>query len=471
MDYVQITPEQQRSMLQAIGVESVDDLYASLPSEARLNQPLQLTGLPMGLSELELRAKLDQLAALNRPAAAPGAACFLGFGAYDHFIPAAVDALASQGAFVTAYTPYQAEASQGSLQAFFEFQTQVCRLTGLDVANASLYEGATAVAEAVLMALNVTGRRRVIAAATLHPHYLATLRTYLAGLPAELVTVPACASTGAVDPEVLTKAVADARGDTAAVVIQSPNVFGILEDWSALFAAAKSTPHAAGHPQPPEHPGPLAIAVFNPIAAALFKRPGDCGADIAAAEGQPLGIPLQFGGPYLGLFAARAAFTRKMPGRLVGQTTDAQGRRGFCLTLQTREQHIRGAKATSNICTNQGLLALRATIYLSALGPAGLRDVATQCFHKTHHAAQRIAALPGYSLAYTGDFFHEFVVNCPGPARRLIDAGRQRSVFPGLDCSRLGIGSDRQLLIAVTEKRTYADIDRLVTLLSEVSPS
>ncbi|MEE9212545.1 MAG: aminomethyl-transferring glycine dehydrogenase subunit GcvPA, partial [Phycisphaeraceae bacterium] len=420
----------------------------------RLDQPLEMPGLDQPRSELQLHRDLTELARQNRQAAQAG--CFLGGGGYDHFIPAAVDYLAGQGAFVTAYTPYQAEASQGALQAFFEFQTQVCRLTGLDVANASVYEAATATAEAVMMALHVTGKRRVLVANTIHPHIRAVLRTYLADLAVDLIELPAAA--GRIDTETVRDA---CDQDTACLVIQSPNVYGLIEDWSGHFAAAHQSPTS-------NHKPPLGIALFNPIACGLLKRPGDCGADIAVGEGQPLGIPMQYGGPWLGLFAARKTLMRKMPGRLVGQTIDRRGRRGFCLTLQTREQHIRGAKATSNICTNQGLLALRATIYLSAMGPHGLREVASQCYHKAHHAAAQIAALDGYDLAYAGPFFHEFVVNCPVPARAVIDAGRQRNILPGLDCAELGIGTENQLLIAVTEKRSAADIDALVDLLQRV---
>jgi glycine dehydrogenase subunit 1 len=446
MDYVQITQQQRQAMLKTIGVEKVDDLYASLPPQYRLTGPLNL---PPARSELELQRELSARAGRNKAAA--GQVCFLGGGAYDHFIPTVVDHMAHQGVFTTAYTPYQAEASQGTLQAFFEFQTQVCRLTGLDVSNASLYEGATAVAEGVMMALNHTGKRRVLVAGSLSPQHRAVLATYLYDLPAKIVEVPA--KNGRIDVAAV-RAAGD--NDTACLVVQSPNVFGLIEDWTALFAAAHELDKT------------LAIAVFNPTACGLLKRPGDCGADIAAGEGQPLGIPLQFGGPYLGLFAARNALMRRMPGRLVGQTTDREGKRGFCLTLQTREQHIRGAKATSNICTNQGLLALRATVYLSAMGPQGLREVAQQCYHKAHHAATRIAAVKGYKLKYDGPFFHEFVVTCPTTARRVIDAGKARGLLVGLDCSTLGIGSDHDLLIAVTEKRSAADIDALVKVLGEV---
>lgn len=446
MDYVQITEPQRRSMLAAIGVSSVDELFNSLPDEYRLHKPLNL---PPALSELELQRQLA--ARLGRNLSAQQAACFMGCGAYDHFYPTLIDDIQHRGEFLTAYTPYQAEASQGSLQAFFEFQTQVCRLTGLDVANASLYEGAIAVSEGVFMALNHTGRRRVLMASTLHPHYKAVLKTSCSDMPVKLIEIPA--SGGRIDSAELAKHL---DNDTACVVVQSPNVYGVIEDSAALFAKA----HAQD--------GTLAVAVFNPIAAALLKNPGDCGADIAAGEGQPLGIPLQFGGPWLGLFAARSALLRRMPGRLIGQTVDAEGRRGFCLTLQTREQHIRGAKATSNVCTNQGLLALRATVYISALGPRGMRTVAEQCYHKAHYAAKMIGALPGYKLSHgNAPFFHEFLVDCPVPAAKLIEAGKARAILPGVDASKVGIGTANQLLIAVTEKRSAAEIDALVKLLKE----
>jgi glycine dehydrogenase subunit 1 len=452
MDYVQITENQRREMLQSLGVSSVEELYRSLPQAHRLDRPLNL---PAALSEMELKQRLNDIAAMNRPAA--DLPCFLGGGAYDHFIPTLVDHLAHQSEFVTAYTPYQAEASQGSLQAFYEFQSQVCRITGLEAANASLYEGATAVAEGVLMALNVTGKRRVLVASTVHPHTMAVLRTYTSDLPVELVVLQATTKTGTLHPDTV-KAAMD--NDTAALVVQSPNTIGLIEDWKGLFAATKEH-EAPGKPT-------MNVAVFNPIACGLLERPGTCGADVAAGEGQPLGIPLQYGGPYLGLFAARKPLIRKMPGRLVGQTTDKEGQRSFCLTLQTREQHIRGAKATSNVCTNQGLLALRATVYMSAMGPQGLKEVASQCWHKAHYAADQIAGLEGYSLSYPDSpFFNEFLVDCPKPASELIQAGLDRGVMIGLDASHFGIGQANQLLIAVTEKRSREQIDALVRLLDE----
>lgn len=446
MDYVQITQADRQAMLQKIGASSVEDLYGSLPPQYRLGRDLCL---PAARSELQLQRDLAAMAKLNNTASSQS--CFLGGGAYDHFIPQVVNNMAAKGEFVTAYTPYQAEASQGALQAFFEFQTQVTRLTDLDVSNASLYDGATAIVEGVLMALNSTGKRRVLVGATVNPQYRTVIKSYLTDLAAEYVELPA--TDGVIAESTIQTALTN---DTAAVVIQSPNVFGQIENWTKQFEIAHSQDKT------------MAIAIFNPIACAMLKRPGACGADIAAGEGQPLGIPFQYGGPWLGLFAAKKTLMRKMPGRLIGQTADKHGRRGFCLTLQTREQHIRGAKATSNICTNQGLLAVRATVYMSAMGPRGMQTVAKQCYHKAHYLADAISRLDGYSLAYPGNFFHEFVINCPTNAANVILAGKKVGILPGLCCKKLGVGNEKQLLIAVTEKRTVEELDALVALLKEV---
>ncbi|HAI11660.1 MAG TPA: aminomethyl-transferring glycine dehydrogenase subunit GcvPA [Phycisphaerales bacterium] len=445
MDYVQITQADRQAMLQKIGAPSVEALYANLPPQYRLERDLCL---PAARSELSLQRDLAAMAKLNHTATSQ--ACFLGGGAYDHFIPQVVNNMAAKGEFVTAYTPYQAEASQGALQAFFEFQTQVTRLTDLDVSNASLYDGATAIVEGVLMALNSTGKRRVLVGQTVNPQYRTVIQSYLTDLAAEYVELPA--TNGVIDTATIEQHI---DNDTAAVVIQSPNVFGQIENWTKQFEVAHSQDKT------------MAIAIFNPIASAMLKRPGSCGADIAAGEGQPLGIPFQYGGPWLGLFAASKKYMRKMPGRLIGQTADKHGRRGFCLTLQTREQHIRGAKATSNICTNQGLLAVRATVYMSAMGPRGMQTVAQQCYHKAHYLADAISKLDGYALAYSGNFFHEFVVNCPVKAGDIIKAGKAQQILPGLCCKKLGIGDEKQLLIAVTEKRTIEELDALVSLLKE----
>jgi glycine dehydrogenase subunit 1 len=450
MDYTQITADEQAQMLAAIGAGDLDELFGAVPKSIRFRETLDL---PPARSELELQRDLEEMAAHNH--GPHDMVCFMGGGAYDHFCPVLVDALASRGEFLTAYTPYQAEASQGALQAFFEFQTQVARLCGLDIANASLYEGATAVAEAVLMALNTTGKRRVLAASTLHPEYLAVLRTYLADLPVELIELPA--DNGRITPGRIGEHV---DNDTAAVVVQSPNVWGQIEDWSGCFGAAH------------EAEGTCTVAVFNPIACALLKKPGECGADIAAGEGQPLGVPLSLGGPYIGLFAATKRFIRKMPGRLVGRTVDADRRPAYCLTLQTREQHIRGAKATSNICTNQGLLALRATMFITALGKIGLREMAEQCYHKAHDLARRITSIDGYGLKFDGPFFNEFCVTCPRDVTEVVQAAKRRGILAGVAPSgrRFGrIGEPNDLLVAVTEKRTKAEMDALVGVLAELA--
>ncbi|RMH28399.1 MAG: glycine dehydrogenase, partial [Planctomycetota bacterium] len=317
----------------------------------------------------------------------------------------------------------------------------------------------TAVAEAALLALNVTGKRRVLVSGAVHPHTRQTLRTYLEDLAAQYVEIPACAETGTTLAGAVERA---ADGDTACLIVQSPNFYGLIEDWAGCFAAAKRAAGAGVEP--------LAVAVFNPIACGLLKTPGACGADLAAGEGQPLGVPMQFGGPYLGLFAARREHLRRMPGRLVGETADAEGRRAYSLVLQTREQHIRGAKATSNICTNQGLLALRATMYMTAMGPAGLREVAERCWHKAHDLARRIGSLPGYRLRYAAPFFNEFVVACPRPAADIVAAAKEHGVLAGVALAgdRAGrAGAEDELLIAVTEKRTRADMDALIEALAE----
>jgi len=442
MDYTQITPPQREAMLKAIGVETVDDLFTAIPENCRFTGDLNL---PPAASELDLQNELAALSEDNN--GANTSTCFMGAGAYDHFIPTLIDQIIGRGEFLTAYTPYQAEASQGALQAFFEFQTQIARLTGMDIANASLYDGATAVAEAAMLAVQNTGKRRVIIASTVNPQYRTVLQTYVSDLPIELVELGH--TDGRTDPDTLRDSLDD---DTACVIIQSPNYYGLIEDWTTCFETAH------------ERKKTLAVAVFNPIACGLLKRPGECNADIAVGEGQPLGNPLNYGGPYLGLFAATKKLMRKMPGRLVGQTTDTEGRQTYCLALQTREQHIRREKATSNICTNQGLLALRATVFLNTVGPQGLAEMAEQCYHKAHYLADEIAKIPGYSLSYgSGTFFHEFVVKCPVPVQKVIDAGREIGIHLGP-----ALNSD-ELLICVTEKRTRQEMDQLIEMLQHIT--
>ena len=440
MAYIPNTPDDERVMLEAIGLETLDQLFDMIPPDYRLDRPL---AIPPALGELELTAHVGGLLARNLGADARP--CFLGGGSYDHFIPAVVDNLASRGEFYTAYTPYQAEASQGTLQATFEYQTLICQLTGLDVSNASLYDGGSAVGEAVLMALTVTRRAgRVVVAGSVHPEYRAILGTFLTNLEPELVTVPARA--GRVDVKELAAAVTD---DTAAVVIQYPNFFGQLEDVEALVACAHER-------------GALAVVSVDPISLGLLRRPGDYGADVVVAEGQALGNPLSYGGPYLGIMACREEFVRKMPGRIVGQTTDRNGKRCWVLTLQTREQHIRREKATSNICTNQGLYALRASIYLAAVGPKGLREAAELSTRKAHYAAEQLARVPGLSLAFDGPYFKEFVLRSKrDPVMVLSEVGR-RGYHGGIALGQWYPDLADGILVAVTEKRTKEEIDGLV---------
>ncbi|MCA9095704.1 MAG: aminomethyl-transferring glycine dehydrogenase subunit GcvPA [Planctomycetaceae bacterium] len=440
MAYLFSTPEQQSAMLRTIGVGSVSELFDQIPAELRLNRDLKL---PPPLTELELETHLQDLASRNRGAS--GTVCFQGGGAYDHFIPAAVDAIASRSEFYTAYTPYQAEASQGSLQAFFEFQSLICGLTGMDVSNASLYEGGTAVSEAVFMAMRSTDRHsRIVALGSINPEYRSVVETYSRQVNCEVVVVDTPGGTADL------KSVQAALNDqTACLVIQHPNYFGALEEVEQLVAAA-------------HHVGALAIVSFDPLSLGLLKRPGEYGADIAVAEGQSLGIPLQYGGPFLGILTCRNQFVRKMPGRLIGETTDRNGKRCFVLNLQAREQHIRREKATSNICTNQGLMALRATVYLSLLGPQGLREVSELCCRKAHYAAQQLAQVPGLSLTFDRPFFKEFSLSCKSGSRTV----QSRAADAGFSIGPLDTTNPGNLLCAVTEKRTRQEIDRLAKTLA-----
>jgi glycine dehydrogenase subunit 1 len=439
MSYFPNTDADRQAMLAKIGAGSLDDLFAMIPPELRMKRPLCV---PPGLGELELSAHMAELAAKNTPATE--AVCFLGGGSYDHFIPAVVDMVAARSEFYTAYTPYQPEASQGSLQAFFEYQTLVAELTGMDVSNASLYDGGSAAAEAVLMAMHATGRSRVVTAASVHPEYRQVLATYLSNLGVDLVSLDA--PDGAVSLADLAAAV---NNETACVLLQHPNFFGCLED----VEQAAETAHQAGA---------LFVVSVDPISLGLLKRPGQYGADIVVAEGQSLGNPMAFGGPYLGMLACREQFLRRMPGRLVGQTVDRHGRRCWVLTLQTREQHIRREKATSNICTNQGLLALRATVYLSLMGPTGMRDVANLCLQKSRYAAKHLAAVPSLSLAFNRPTFKEFVIRAKGRGvADVVERARQQNIFPGVPLEQWYPDLSDCLLVAVTEKRTKEEIDRL----------
>jgi glycine dehydrogenase subunit 1 len=438
--YIPNAPEERIEMLHQVGLNSAAELFDSIPADLRLARKLKTTD---ALSEIELLAGFEQLAARN-----PGAqrVSFLGAGAYQHYIPTIVDHIISRSEFFTAYTPYQPEIAQGTLQTIFEFQTLVCQLTGMEVANASMYDGSTALAEAVLMAERVTKRSKVVACGAIHPEYLEVISTYVQHAGIDLQHAPTDSETGrASDPSNLLD------DKTAALVVQSPNFFGCIEDVAALADQA----HAVG--------ALLIVAITEASSLGMLKSPGACGADIAVAEGQSFGVPLSFGGPYVGLFATREKYARQIPGRLVGEAFDKQGRRGFVLTLATREQHIRREKATSNICTNEGLIALAATVYLETMGRRGLQEVAAQCAQKTAYAARRIAELADFSVPFTAPRFNEFVVRAPVPAEQLLARlASERNITGGLPLSRYFADRPNEFLVCVTEMNSRAQIDALV---------
>ena len=425
-------------MLATLGLSSLDELFDQIPRGVRLDRALDL---PAGVSELEIVDDLRSKARRDRHA--DDLVCFAGAGAYDHYVPSVVWALAGRSEFSTAYTPYQPELSQGVLQALFEFQSMICELTGLEVSNASLYDGATALVEAVNMARR-GDRRRVLVSAGVDPRFVETLRTYGRGPGYEPEIFEAEGGRGGAP---------DVGDDVAAVIIQHPNVLGILEPASDLFEAA----HAGGA---------KAIQVFDPLSLGVLAPPGELGADIAVGEGQSLGNHLAFGGPYLGLMAARMEDVRRMPGRIVGETVDVAGETGYVLTLQAREQHIRREKATSNICTNQTLMAIAATVYLAWLGPDGLAEVGRRCAAKAAYAADRLSDVPGVSLLHPeAPFFKEFALRLPRPAAEIVDALVERGYLGGVPLSSAG---EDVLLVAVTERRTREEIDGLASAMKEV---
>lgn len=442
MRYTQLTDEQVGQMLGTIGARSIDELFKTIPPRLRLKGELKV---PAGLSEPDLLQDLRTLAERNQDCSK--LTCFLGGGTYDHFVPTLVDALAAQSEFLTAYTPYQAEASQGVLQVFYEFQSMICLLTGMQVANASLYEGASAAAEAMMMATAINRRTRVLVAESAHPDTIKVLHTYARERGVSVETVSA--GHGVVDEEDLARKLNDT---VAALIVQSPNFYGCIERLDRLVPRL----HEAGA---------LAIVSWDPVAGGVLKTPGAFGADLVVGEGQPLGIPMQYGGPYLGLLACREEYLRKMPGRVVGMTVDKQGRRSYCLALQTREQHIKRERATSNVCTNQGLLALRAAIYMTALGRSGIATVAGQCFDKAHYAAAQIDALDGYSLRFNAPFFKEFTVQTRRGVDKVLAACRRRNILGGVALGRFDERYHDCFLVAVTEKRTKEEIDELVAAL------
>ncbi len=442
MRYLPLTADDRRQMLAAIGASSVDDLYCDVPAAARLDGPVDL---PPHTGEMEVERRLAAMAGRNLPAT--GVPSFLGAGIYRHFVPAAVDHLIQRGEFLTAYTPYQPEVSQGTLQYLFEFQTQVALLTGCEVANASMYDGATACSEAVMMACRITKRRKAVLSGGLHPHYRDVTETSARFFGIAL-TEPGPDPDGGEDLGSLIDA------ETACVVVQYPDFFGRVRDFTALAEAC----HAAG--------ALLVVVVTEIVSLGLLKAPGAMEADIVAAEGQSLGNALNFGGPTVGLMATRQKFVRQLPGRLVGQTVDADGRRGFVLTLSTREQHIRREKAMSNICSNQALCALRAIIHLSLLGKHGLREVALQCHAKAEYLKGRVAGFA--RVLNEGPTFNEFAVRLPKDAAAVAAAMRPR-FHAGLPLAALGAGEANDLLIAVTEKRTREELDAFAAALEEAA--
>lgn len=445
MPYIPTTDAERAEMLKVIGVSSTAELFDDIPDSLRFRGRLNL---PQALSEAETLRHLKELAARN--VTTDEYVTFLGAGAYDHLIPAAVDHILARGEFQTAYTPYQAEISQGVLQAMYEYQSLICMLTGLDVANASLYDGASGVGEACIMAVAATGRGNVVLSAGLHPDYRLVAETYLKHQGIEVRVAPL--RDGYSDPEAIGDLVDE---NTAAVCVQQPNAFGLIEDMAPFGKLAKAA-------------GALFVSVVDPISLAVLKPPAAYGADIAVGEGQPLGVPMSFGGPYVGFIAAREGLLRRLPGRIVGKTTDSEGRRGFVLTLQAREQHIRRERATSNICTNQALIALRATVYLALLGKQGLRQVAVQCIQKAAYAYKRLLELPGWSAPFSGKFFKEFVVRPPIDPVELNEALLQERIIGGLPLGRWDATLADSVLLCVTEARTREQIDHLVTAAERI---
>lgn len=445
MSYIPHTEAERQEMLSAIGVEHLDDLYQAVPEDVRFPE----LELPEGISEQEVLQELEALSEANLDV--KHASCFLGAGAYNHFIPSAVDHILRRSEFYTAYTPYQPEVSQGTLQAIFEYQSLMCALTGMDVSNASHYDGATSLAEAVILSINQhRGKRnKIILSRAIHPHYREVVRAYMQGQNVEIVEDESLANDSSALAAMLDQ-------DTAMVAVQYPDFFGRIEDLSALGEAAKNS-------------GALFCVVVNPLALGLLTPPADFGADIVVGDGQPLGIPLSFGGPYIGIFTTKQDYVRKMAGRLVGETVDSRGQRGYVLTLTPREQHIRRERATSNICTNQGLMALAVTVYLSLLGKQGLRQVAELCYHKAHYAAELIDQLDAYSVQKSRPFFNEFVVQCPLSVGEINNGLLDHGILGGYDLQLSYDELENQMLIAVTEMIAKEEIEVLAEALQEVA--
>jgi len=446
MSYVPHTPAEVREMLARLGLPAVEDLFTVVPEEYRF----PALSLPPPLSEMEVLAALRDLA--DRNANLQEHPCFLGAGAYHHFVPSVVDTVISRSEFATSYTPYQPEISQGTLQAIFEYQSMMCALTGMDVSNASHYDGATALAEAAMMASGIArGRRcRVVVAPTVNPQYVETLRTYAQGMG---ITVDVIGEP----PADLERLVGAVDADTSCLMVQYPDFTGRVLDLTGVADAV----HAQGA---------VLVVACHPIALGMLRSPGDWGADIALGEGQPLGNSLSFGGPYLGFFACRQEYVRRMAGRLVGQTVDVDGVTGYVLTLSTREQHIRREKATSNICTNQGLNAVAAAVYMAAMGKCGLPQVASLCYHKAHYAAEAIALLDGYDVDLSVPFFNEFIVHCPKPVAQINeDLYQSFGIIGGYDLGQVYPSLEGYMLLCCTEMNTRAEIDALIEALEAIA--
>ena len=433
-------------MLDAIGVKSVEELFADIPADMRIKRSLNL---PPALSEMELKSHIQELALQDRDF--EESLYFLGAGAYDHYVPSVVKHIVGRSEFLTAYTQYQPEISQGYLQALWEYQSLICLLTGMEMAVTSLYDGSTAMAEAAMMACNITGRNEILISRTVHPHWRDVLVTYARDRDIIIRTVEYL--DGVISPEVLASQVNE---KTAAVICQSPNFFGCIEDLRQLAQKAQ-----AG--------GALFIAAVNPISLGVLESPGVLGADIVVGEGQAMGLPVSFGGPYIGFLATRDKWLRRTPGRIVGQTVDHEGTRGFVLTIQAREQHIRREKATSNICSNEALCSLAVAVYLSALGRQGIQQVSELCLQKAHFARKTILDVPGFEPVFSQPFFNEFVVRCPISPSELNTELREAGVVAGLDLGKYYPELEGCMLIAVTEKRTRDEIELLAGLLKEVS--
>ena len=444
--YLPHTEEDRRAMLEAIGVKSVEELFADIPAEVRMKRPLNL---PPALSEMELKSHIQELALLDRDF--EESLYFLGAGAYDHYVPSVVKHLVGRSEFLTAYTQYQPEISQGYLQALWEYQSLICLLTGMEMAVTSLYDGSTAMAEAAMMACGITGRNEILISRTVHPHWRDVLETYARDRDVTIRTVDYL--DGATSPEILASQVNE---KTAAVICQSPNFFGCIEDLRQLAQNAQ-----AG--------GALFIAAVNPISLGVLESPGVLGADIVVGEGQAMGLSVSFGGPYIGFLATRDKWLRRTPGRIVGQTVDHEGTRGFVLTIQAREQHIRRDKATSNICSNEALCSLAVAVYLSALGRQGIRQVAELCLQKAHFAQKTILGVPGFQPVFSQPFFNEFVIRCPLPPSELNAELREAGMVAGLDLGKYYPELGGCMLTAVTEKRTRDEIELLAGMLKEVS--